>query len=1000
VRQRARLASRILGGLAAITVLAALIIGLPVLLLKTGGSPIPRHIPSWHQVSSALLRRDDGTLFLGAVRDISWLGWVAFTLATLAEAQAAMRGRQAPRLAGLGGVQNLAGRLIALAALTFSSPAGALLATPPSPAATAAVVTQPPHAPAFTLAALEISAGAHRDITVRSGDCLWTIAAHHLGAGDRYPEIAHLNLGRHMGDGEVFNNPAFILPGWKLWLPAPANGRPIAEQAPLAARHHTGHASRDQYFGQPHPSAIAPSPVADTLSASPNPALSADGGHQRPAPTSSAAPTGMPAAGSHVSEQYLEVYAAGVLTGGLLAALARMRHHQRQNRREGRRIRLPASTAALRTEQRLRSRMPPEHLQALTLRAALSELAAGNPLPGIAGLHVTPGLLEVLLTTPATAPPPAPFDVAPGRQGMCWQLPLPSPAPAQPDAGRDAGDLLPGLVTVGLTGTEGYLLLDLEPLQVTTCEGPASLVDQVLASIAAELATSQLAGWYDLILAGFPELRAVEGRAQTCATMDEALDLLAARSGERARQIAAADPGDIRLRRVAAPDGWGLTLLVSRIAPTPGQMSRLLDLTTPGGICALTAAEHGSDEHSVAPARIHLSHDPDRHGAIMARISPLELFVRPQPLSREDYHALVTLFAAAADPSDLGPDEPPYHAYDTPSWLPLLSAPPATPAQPSDFPEPSGVPDRGNVPEPWDVPEPAGAEPGAGARPLDASHQPEGREYPEPCTAGQDALGVRLPRAAQRSSANLQVSVLGQFTVTSPAGPLQGAQAELVLALALNGTAGLSMSALRNMLGEDPDHPKSGDAVRQLIARTRRQAGQAPDGREWIQHTGGGQYTLHENAILDWARFHALAEQGMHADSPDDLRSALALVRGEPFTGCFPWWLETPLIETVRAEIVDAAETLARLELAAGDPAAAGRAARTALAADRTAEQLWRALMRAEYAAGNLAGVRTAWKQCLDAIQDIAPDGEPHPDTIAVYRELTSRARPHPAGMG
>ncbi|HEV2375619.1 MAG TPA: hypothetical protein VGS19_26080, partial [Streptosporangiaceae bacterium] len=74
---------------------------------------------------------------------------------------------------------------------------------------------------------------------------------------------------------------------------------------------------------------------------------------------------------------------------------------------------------------------------------------------------------------------------------------------------------------------------------------------------------------------------------------------------------------------------------------------------------------------------------------------------------------------------------------------------------------------------------------------------------------------------------------------------MQGAQAELILALALNGAAGLSMSALRTMLGEDPDHPKSGDAVRQLISRARRQAGQAPDGRPWIIHSGSGHYHLH-----------------------------------------------------------------------------------------------------------------------------------------------------------
>lgn len=986
MRHSARRAGRVLGGLAAIAVLAALIIGVPVLLLKTGGFPIPRHVPSWQQVGAALLRHDDGTLFLAAVRDISWLAWAAFTLATLAEAQAAARGRQAPRLAGLGGVQNFAGRLVALAALMFSGPAGTMLAAPPAPVAAAAVLTPPRLSPAFGPVDLhEASTATHRLVTVHPGDCLWTISAHYLGAGDRYPEIARLNMGHDMGNGRVFTNPALILPGWKLRLP-PAPAPPTAPPH-RAVGNHRGHPSRRPHFATPHPSAIAPSPAADTLPAPAEPTPSpAGGGHHQAAPVSQPGP-GTEAEPAHGPEaqHYLEVYAAGVLTGGVLAVLARMRRRQRQNRREGRRIPLPASKSALRAEQRLRSRVPPGHLQALTLRAVLRELAAGVagagfPLPGIAGLHVTPELLEILLTSPASGPPPAPFSVAPGRQGMCWQLPLPGLAAARSDAGREAGDLLPGLVTAGLTDAGGYLLLDLESLQVTTCGGPASLVDRVLASMAGELATTQLAGWYDLILAGFPELQTVEGRAESCGTLDEALGLLAARSSERAHQMATAGRGDIRLRRAASPDGWDLTLLVSRIAPNPAQMSRLLDLTGPSGICALTAAKPGTGEHPAAYTSIQLAADPDRRDGIIARIHPLEITVRPQPLSREDYQALVTLFASAAEPGDIGADEPPYRDYTAPNWVPLAPAPSPAPREPGDVPEASRAePDT----------ETGASAPGQGQ---------DQRAHTEPGTTGEDVPEAPLPRASQHSSAGLDVSVLGQFTVTSPAGPLQGAQAELVLALALHSPAGLSMSALRTMLGEDPDHPKSGDAVRQLIARARRQAGHAPDGREWIVHTGGGQYALHENATLDWTRFHTLAGQDLHSSDRNGLRSALALVRGEPFTGCFPWWLETPLIESVRAEIVDAAEMLSRLELVAGDATAAARAARSGLAADRSAEQLWRALMRAEYAAGNLAGVGAAWKQCLDAIQDIAPDGEPHPGTVAIYRELTSGTRPEPAG--
>jgi DNA-binding SARP family transcriptional activator len=123
------------------------------------------------------------------------------------------------------------------------------------------------------------------------------------------------------------------------------------------------------------------------------------------------------------------------------------------------------------------------------------------------------------------------------------------------------------------------------------------------------------------------------------------------------------------------------------------------------------------------------------------------------------------------------------------------------------------------------------------------------------------------------------------------------------------------------------------------------------------------------------------------------MRSALALVRGEPFGGSFHWWIDIPLMETVRAEIVDAAETLGEFELTTGMPRPAARAARAGLAAETSAEQLWRLLMRAEHAAGNTAGVAEAWHRCLDAIEDVAPGGEPHPDTAALYRQLTAPAR-------
>jgi DNA-binding SARP family transcriptional activator len=297
------------------------------------------------------------------------------------------------------------------------------------------------------------------------------------------------------------------------------------------------------------------------------------------------------------------------------------------------------------------------------------------------------------------------------------------------------------------------------------------------------------------------------------------------------------------------------------------------------------------------------------------------------------------LFATAADTRDVPADQPPY---DGSSWPP--------------------APGLVGLQEPPD---------------------------PEPAPAGLDEQAD-----ATDEEASLLIGVLGTFTVNGAPAALQPAQSQLILALALNGRDGLSNAQLCYLLGADPDHPKPSDSLRQLIVRTRRQLGRAPDGREWIEHLGAGQYALHPDAKFDWADFEELSERGIGDRDPACLRQAMTLIRGKPFTGCYHWWLDLAFTETVRAQIVDAAELLAELELAAGDPSASARAARTGLAGDVAAEQLWRALMRAEHAAGNLAGVREAWSRCLDTMTDIAADGEPHPDTAALYQQLISGGPP------
>ena len=740
-------------GLAATLTLLVLVVGLPLALYRFGGSPLPRRLPSMHQITAGLLHRDTGTVFLAAVRDVSWGAWALFTAAVLAETMALLRGRRAPRLR-IGGLQGFAAQLVTLAAMTFSNPVSSVLAAAPaapvvlaaSPGAHAGPASTGPAstlAPVVTLTALDQPAApaapaapavagqnqaadgqgknmaAFQAVVVRPGDCLWTIAEHYLGAGDRFPEIAELNSGHSMGHGEVFRDPAIIQPGWVLQLPGPPGPAAGRQPAPGHPVHHPGHPSRHHPLRHPHRGAGA-SPSGPASGALPPPYRTSSpgpGAHRKPVEVTTVA--------SQQEVPPLAVFGAGMLAGGVVVSLARLRHRQRQNRRPGRRIPLPASAPVVQAEQRLRTAAPAVP-PAPALRAALAGLgtgltASGQQLADIAGIHLRASAMELLLAAPSSEPPPPPFTIPGGRQGMAWLLPLPAPEPPGPPGGR--GDLLPGLLTAGAADGGGYLLADLEHLRVTVVDGPSQLAGRVLATAAAELATSELAGWYDLILVGYDELEVAGGRATACETLDEALDLLAAKAVTLQRRLRDGGAVDVRYRRITEPDDedWSLTLLVSKVPPNEAQLAFLSDISAePGGIAALVAADPDGGSAAAAPSVFALAADPDRPGGILARITPLQLQVRPQVLTSADYEAIISLFETAAATGDVAAGEPPY---DGSAWSAAI-----TPQSWPDWDEADDT-DPGRGSSDWD-PADAGID-------ADGAH-PDGA-YPDPFDPDPDA---------------------------------------------------------------------------------------------------------------------------------------------------------------------------------------------------------------------------------------------------------------------
>jgi DNA-binding SARP family transcriptional activator/LysM repeat protein len=1023
-------AHRVVRGLAAIAVIVAIIGGVPLLLLRLAGSPIPAHLPGWHHLGALLSQRDDtGSVFLTLVRDLTWLAWLIFTVALVVELQAVARGRLAPRL-HLGGIQGAAAKLAAIAALSFSAPTGFGVGSAGAVSVVALPVAIPGHdvvavRPAAAPATLATSETQIDYITVQPGDCLWSLAQHYLGAGELYPEIANLNIGHVMDDGVVFTDPSLIYPGWRLAIPIPVTAPPPAEvqQSPAphgaddgqrsAAGQHAGHNTADPRFRASHPAAsLAPS-VGQSLAPSASEAPAAGRHH-----AASAAESSRP----HEERVIAEGAAAALFAGGVLACLEALRRRQRNERRPGRRIALPVDDVPQRVERDLRAADSyfdePTAPPWLSLRTALQELAAalrasGRAVPECVGVHLVPDppSLEILLTSPAGRPP-APFTLAPGRQEMCWQLDLTSVRPEswQGMQGR-VGDVLPGLFTVGTT-TSGYLLLDLELMQVAVVRGEPAITDQFITSAATEFATNQWSGWYDLLVAGpFTELEQLD-RAEHCDTLDDALRLLRLRKQELSGRLGSTDgplaPSRIRDLRLTRPDDedWGLTLLVGRMPPSPAQLEELVALADGyGGIAVLVPS--WPDRAVSAPVTIDLdtsSPDPSEATATV-RLGFLgaghEIVVRPVTLTAAEYEALGSLFATAARVDDVAAGEPPYTEFVTPPWLPRAVVDIAhqddddTAELAFDEVEPADV----TAADGWIATDAAADHPARAAVTVDDGVAVIQGKADASSASVQDAVdGNAVAPTATAAFAPLRVGILGPVEITGTERSIAGQQAELVVALALTAPDGLSAAALGALLGTDPSQPKPVAAVRQLITRTRRALGPSASGGYYIRHDAG-QYVISAEVELDWAEFTQLFQAGLDSGDRGKLAAATALVRGRPLDGSRYWWLDASVTEIITAQVVDASLRLAESQLADGDAVGAAAAARTGLLADPAAEQLSRVLMRAEHAAGSQAGVTSAWAACHEAIQAVDPAGSPQEETTELYRALSGDAASRPIRM-
>ncbi len=202
-------------GLVALLGLAALTLGVPAVLWAVGGSPLPGEWPSFTDVRAAALSPDDGSLFLAVLIVAGWLGWGTFVLSLLVEVPAVLRGRPARRLPGLGAQQRLvAGLVAAVAAVGAGGHVASADSASPGPWEPAPPVTT-------ELLDAHQQAGTH---VVVDGDTLWDIAGARLDDPRRYPEIVAASSATVQPGGRHLTDPDVIVPGWTLTLPAAGGG--------------------------------------------------------------------------------------------------------------------------------------------------------------------------------------------------------------------------------------------------------------------------------------------------------------------------------------------------------------------------------------------------------------------------------------------------------------------------------------------------------------------------------------------------------------------------------------------------------------------------------------------------------------------------------------------------------------------------------------------------------------------------------------------------------
>lgn len=509
---------RILTGIAALIGLAALTIGMPLLLwaVRDVGT---LHIEwTFAGLWRALLRPDDGTLFLAAVKLAGWITWAVLLASIVMELVGRIRHVRVPNVRGLGLPQGVARVLVAAVAALFLTTSGHL---PKIPVATAEPVPKPaPAAGAPAHAAQPSHAGqpAHKQrspqqVTVRKGDTLSQIALDKLGNAHRYPEIFKASRSIHQPGGRRLTNPDVIDIGWKLNLPGKSttdrrDHSEVPERSSSSTKGTPGHRPQidatsraENTTPSQSPTTVEPSTAAPTAAPAPADTTAT----QAPAPSPS-----HDAEASDFQPGWLLTGlagAGGILAGSMWLALRRRRALQSHHRRHGFMIATPPPVT-IPVEKTLRHAGAPiaqliGFIDDALRRTAQSIVAADSTLPTVQVLKITDTELVVHLAEPGQFP--APWHAG---EDDTWRLDTTTDLDQIGPSSDGGPSPWPHLVTLGTDQAGHCWLANLEAFGITTITGDPTFGADLARYWAAELATNPWAQdiWQIDLVGVFPEL--------------------------------------------------------------------------------------------------------------------------------------------------------------------------------------------------------------------------------------------------------------------------------------------------------------------------------------------------------------------------------------------------------------------------------------------------------------------------------------------------------------